>query len=150
MFILVVAAAFYIYKKRPFAGKTTYKSRVSPPEPQFVDRCIKKLTYLMEVENLYRHADITLRSLAEKMSISTHLLSQILNEELNRGFADFINSYRIKEAQKILESPGGAQKKMAVVAFEVGFNTIVAFYNAFKKFTNMTPVQYKKKVKTRK
>jgi ligand-binding sensor domain-containing protein/AraC-like DNA-binding protein len=150
IFILLAAAGFYIYKKRPFAGKTTYKSRVSPPEPQFVDRCIKKLTYLMEVENLYRNADLTLRSLAEKMSISTHLLSQILNEELNRGFADFINSYRIKEAQKILQSPGGAQKKMAVVAFEVGFNTVVAFYNAFKKYTDMTPAQYKKKAKNKK
>jgi ligand-binding sensor domain-containing protein/AraC-like DNA-binding protein len=150
MFILLVAAALYIYKKRPFARKTTYKSRVSPPEPQFVDRCIKKLTYLMEVENLYRHADLSLRFLAEKMSISTHLLSQILNEELNQNFADFINSYRIKEAQKILQSPGGAQKKMAVVAFDVGFNTVVAFYNAFKKYTNMTPVQYKKKAKNKK
>ncbi|NIM14305.1 MAG: helix-turn-helix domain-containing protein [Candidatus Aminicenantes bacterium] len=150
MFILGVAAAFYIYKKRPFARKITYKSKVSPPEPQFVDRCIKKLTYLMEFENLYRHADLSLRSLAEKMSISTHLLSQILNEELNQNFADFINSYRIKEAQKILQSPRGAQKKMAVVAFEVGFNTVVAFYNAFKKYTNMTPVQYKKKAKNKK
>jgi ligand-binding sensor domain-containing protein/AraC-like DNA-binding protein len=145
MFILLAAAAFYIYKKRPFARKTTYRSRVSPPEPQFVDQCIKKLTYLMEVENLYRSADLSLPLLAEKMSISTHLLSQILNEELNRSFADFINSYRIKEAQKILQSPGGAQKKMTVVALEVGFNTIVAFYNAFKKYTGMTPVQYRNK-----
>jgi ligand-binding sensor domain-containing protein/AraC-like DNA-binding protein len=150
MFILIVAAAFYIYKKRPFARKTTYKSRVTPPEPQYVDRCTKKLTYLMEVDNLYRHTDLSLRSLAEKMSISTHLLSQILNEELNQNFADFINSYRIKEAQKILESPRGAQKKMAVVAFEVGFNTVVAFYNAFKKYTNMTPVQYRNKAKNKK
>jgi AraC-like DNA-binding protein len=150
MFILVAAAVFYIYKKRPAAGKAAYRSRVSPPEPQFVHRCIKKLTYLMEIENLYRNADLTLPLLAEKMSITTHLLSQILNEELNRGFSDFINSYRIKEAQKILESPGGAQKKMVAVAFEVGFNTVAAFYNAFKKFTGMPPLQYKKKAKNKK
>ncbi|MGD2084971.1 MAG: helix-turn-helix domain-containing protein [Candidatus Aminicenantes bacterium] len=33
---------------------------------------------------------------------------------------------------------------MSTAAIEVGFNTMAAFYNAFKKHTNMTPTQYKK------
>jgi AraC-like DNA-binding protein len=68
----------------------------------------------------------------------------VLNEKLNKNFPDFINWYRIEEARKILASPRGSQKKIANVAFDVGFNTIVAFYNAFKKYTGMTPAQYKK------
>lgn len=98
----------------------------------------------MENEKVYVDADISLQSLAEKMSISTHQLSQVLNERLDRNFPDFINFYRIVEAKRILKNPQGAQQKIDTVAFQVGYNTTVAFYRAFKKYTNITPTQYKK------
>jgi ligand-binding sensor domain-containing protein/AraC-like DNA-binding protein len=140
----LTAAAFYIYKKRPFGKKKKYKD--SPLTPQYAQECIKKLRYMMDVEKVYCHPDVSLHSLAEKLSLSPHLLSQILNEQLNRNFWDYINSYRIEEAKRILQSPGGAQRKIVTVAFDVGFNTTVAFYNAFKKYTDMTPSQFKKKI----
>jgi AraC-like DNA-binding protein len=145
MLIILAAVGFYIYKKRPFEKKAKHKG--TGPHPQFVDQCIKKLTYMMEIEKVYNNPDISLASLAEKLSISSHLLSQVLNERLNKNFSDFINSYRIEEARRIFQKPGGAREKIELVAFDVGFNTLMAFYNAFKKYTQMTPAQYKKKVK---
>ena len=97
-----------------------------------------------EVEKIYCDADLSLQSLADRLSISSHLLSQVLNEKLERNFSDFVNYYRVEEAKRILRSPRGAKKKIAVVAIEVGFNTMVAFYNAFKKYTGMPPARYKK------
>ncbi|UCH97179.1 MAG: helix-turn-helix domain-containing protein [Candidatus Aminicenantes bacterium] len=144
----LAAAGFYVYKKQLFGKKAKYKS--SSLTPQFADECIKRLTYLMEEEKVYRQADISLPLLAQKLSVPPHVLSQVLNEKLNRNVSDFINSYRIEEAKKILQTPAGARKKMVSIAFDVGFNTIVAFYNAFKKYTNMTPAQYKKEVKNKK
>jgi AraC-like DNA-binding protein len=55
---------------------------------------------------------------------------------------------RIEEAKKILTGPGGAEKKNTAVALDVGFNSMTAFYKAFKKFTGMTPNQYKKESAT--
>ncbi|MGD2088809.1 MAG: two-component regulator propeller domain-containing protein [Candidatus Aminicenantes bacterium] len=147
MLVVLAAAVYYIYKKRPFDRKEKYKT--SALTPQYAEECIKKLKRLMENEKVYRDADLSLQSLAEKLSISSHVLSQVLNEKLNKNFPDFINWYRIEEARKILASPRGSQKKIAAVAFDVGFNTIVAFYNAFKKYTDMTPAQYKKQVKNK-
>jgi ligand-binding sensor domain-containing protein/AraC-like DNA-binding protein len=141
----LTAIVFYIYKKRPFEKKEKYKG--SPLTPQYAEECINKLRHLMEVDKVYCHTDVSLQLLAEKLSLSSHLLSQILNEQLNRNFWDYINSYRIEEAKRILQSPGGAQQKIVTVAFDVGFNTTVAFYNAFKKYTDMTPSQFKKKSK---
>jgi ligand-binding sensor domain-containing protein/AraC-like DNA-binding protein len=148
MLIVLAAAVYYIYKKRPFDRKEKYKT--SALTPQFAGECIKRLERLMETEKLYRDADLSLQSLAEKISVSPHVLSQVLNEKLNRNFPDFINWYRVEEAKKIFRTPKGAQKKIAAVAFDVGFNTIVAFYNAFKKYTDMTPAQYKKQVNNKK
>jgi ligand-binding sensor domain-containing protein/AraC-like DNA-binding protein len=148
LFVGIFAVGFYILKKRPFEKKM--KHRGLTPNRQFVDECIKKLTYLMEVEHLYRESEMSLPLLAEKLSVSPHLLSQVLNERLNRGFSDFINSYRIEEAKSIFHEPGGEKAKVELVAFDVGFNTVMAFYNAFKKFTGMTPARYKKKFKNKK
>jgi len=142
LFFTFLSAAFYFYKKRPFKKKAKYKG--SPLHPHFAEECIRKLMYLMEDEKVYSDADISLQSMAEKLSIPPHQLSQLLNEKLDRNFPDFINSYRIEEAKRILKSPKGAQQKIDTVAFEVGFNTSVAFYRAFKKHTNITPTQYKK------
>jgi ligand-binding sensor domain-containing protein/AraC-like DNA-binding protein len=148
MLAALAAAVYYIYKKRPFDRKEKYKT--SALTPQFAQECIKKLKRLMENEKVYRDPDLSLQALAEKISVSPHVLSQVLNEKLNKNFPDFINWYRIEEAKKIFQTPRGSQKKIANVAFDVGFNTIVAFYNAFKKYTEMTPAQYKKEVKNKK
>jgi AraC-like DNA-binding protein len=125
------------FEKESLEEREKYKG--SPLNQQFANECITKLKYLMEIKKVYRDADLSLRSLAEKMSITSHRLSRILNEKLNRSFADFINYYRIEEAKKILVDPKWAQQNIEAVAIEVGYNTRVAFYRAFKNHTQMTP-----------
>jgi AraC-like DNA-binding protein len=140
--ILLVAAAVYIYIKRPFDKKK--KTPGLQMNPQFAKVCIKKLDYLVENEKIYLDENISLQSLAGKLNIPSYQLSQLLNEKMNQSFPDFINSYRIEEAKEILTGPVGDEKKNVTVAFDVGFNSVAAFYRAFKKFTGMTPQQYKK------
>lgn len=142
----LAAAAFYIYKKwKPFIDKKE-KYKMALLDPEFAGECIKKLNYLVDIKKVYCDADLSLQSLAEKMGISPHQLSQLVNEKLDRNFFDFINEYRVEEAKRILQSARGAQRKISVVAIEAGFNTMAAFYKAFKKHTGTTPTRYKKEV----
>ena len=144
LFTALVAAAVYIYKKRPFDKKK--KPKISSLNPHFVKAKVKKLNSLMENEKVYRSANISLESLAQKLAIPPYQLSLILNETLHRRFPDFINTYRVEEAKEILAGPRGAEIKNTALAYEVGFNSITAFYKTFKKFTHMTPNQYKKEL----
>jgi ligand-binding sensor domain-containing protein/AraC-like DNA-binding protein len=143
----LAAAVFYLRKKKKplFEKKAKYKG--APLNAHFAEECITKLNYLMEIEKVYCDSDITLQSLAEKMSIAPHQLSQLLSEKMDRHFADYINWYRVEEVKKILQTPGGARRKISAAAFEVGFSTMAAFYKAFKKHTGMTPTEYKKRGK---
>jgi ligand-binding sensor domain-containing protein/AraC-like DNA-binding protein len=138
----LLAAAVYIYKKRPFDKRKKYQGITL--NPQFAEVCIKRLSYLVENEKIYLDENISLQSLAENLNIQPYQLSQLLNEKLNQNFSDFINYHRIQEAKKILAGPKGAEKKNTAVAFDVGFNSMTAFYKAFKKFAGMTPNRYKK------
>lgn len=139
-----------IFKKKGPKKRPSSEPERPPLNREFVEQCITKLKYLMEIEKVYCDADISLQSLSDKMSIAPHLLSQLLNEKMDRNFADFINVYRIEEAKKIMQSPRGPQRKVSAVAIEVGFNTMAAFYNAFKKYTGMPPTQYRKEVQNKK
>jgi ligand-binding sensor domain-containing protein/AraC-like DNA-binding protein len=151
----LLAIGFIIYrtyKKQP-PGKTITKKedkeiKISLP-PGFVKENIKKLTHLMEEEKVYREEKLTLISLAEKLSMRRHQLSLILNDHLKSNFNDYINSYRIEEAKRILESPEAENKTNDVIAIEVGFNSTTSFYQVFKKYTGMTPTRYKKKAHAR-
>lgn len=148
MLIAAAAAGFYGYKKQLLKKKAKYKT--SALNPQYADECVKRLRRLMETEKLYREPELSLQILAEKMAVGHHVLSQVLNEKLNRNFSDYINSYRIEEAKKILDGPLGEEQKISALAYDVGFNTMVAFYNAFKKYTGMTPSEYRKKEERKK
>lgn len=142
LFCILSIAVFYSYRKRRIEKKTKYKA--SPLNPRFAGECIGKLRQLMEIDKVYRDEGMTLVSLAKKLEIPPHQLSQLLNEKLKRHFFDFINHYRIEEAKKILRTPKGTTRKINIVAEDVGFKTMAAFYRAFKKHTGMTPNRYKK------
>jgi AraC-like DNA-binding protein/streptogramin lyase len=142
--ILGIAIAFVLYnayKKKKNNENVKYKS--SSLHPDFVRQCVKKLNHLMEEEKLYRDEDISLPTLAQKLSITHHQLSQVLNDGIKRKFFDYINVYRIEEAKKIMTDPKGKNMKIQSIAYDVGFKTLTAFYKAFKKHTGMTPGQYK-------
>lgn len=99
-----------------------------------------KITALMQTEKLYRDPNLTLGRLAKRLHISPHRLSQLLNDNLEKRFTQFINEYRIEEAKQLLKSDN--HLKMEVVAEECGFNSPSTFYTAFKKFTNTTPARF--------
>lgn len=153
MVLLLAVAGFIFMKKRkpydpnPVERKGKYKD--SQLNPQFAEECITKLKFLLDIKKVYTDADISLQSLAEKMSIAPYQLSQLLNDKMDRNFADTINWYRIEEVKTILQSAEGAKRKIQTIAIEVGFNTMAAFYKAFKKHTGMTPTQYKKECQTK-
>jgi AraC-like DNA-binding protein len=100
-----------------------------------------RLTYLMGVENIYKDFDLSLEGLAQMMSITPHQLSQFMNERLQTNFRNYINSYRIEEAKKILISD--REKNILTICYDVGFNSKSTFNLCFKKYTNKTPSEFR-------
>lgn len=104
---------------------------------------MSRLKRVMEVERLYIDPEITLPKVAERLQIRPHKLSQVINQQLNMTFNEYINSCRISEIKGIMKLPEYQNLKIASIAYDYGFNTISSFNTAFKKFTNNTPSQYR-------
>ncbi len=106
---------------------------------------LNDLSHHMDVNKPYLEGNIVLPQLAQQLGIPPNYLSQIVNEQLNVNFYDFINGYRVEEAKRLMRSSGQQNSNILNIALDSGFNSKSAFYTAFKKATSMTPTQYLKK-----
>lgn len=107
------------------------------------DEILAKLKLLMEDEKPYLTNDLKLTNLAEALSISANHLSQILNEELDKNFYDFINGYRIELAKKIPIDKKKKHLTILAIAYEAGFNSKSTFNRVFKEITSTTPTKFR-------
>ena len=106
------------------------------------------LDHQMRVERIYRDNDLRLGQLAKILGTTSHHLSQILNEEMDQNFFDFINSARIREAQELIRKMQDVGT-LTQIGYQVGFNNKNSFASAFKKHAGMTPSAFRKIVRDR-
>jgi AraC-like DNA-binding protein len=122
-------------------GKKKYeKSALSPEQAEAI---LQRLQTFMQSSKPYVIPTLTLAALSKQMNVSTHHLSQIINERLNKNFFEFINYFRVKEAKRLLKDPGNQHLTLAAIGFEAGFNSVSSFNSIFKKTTSFTPSQYR-------
>ncbi|MBK5208732.1 MAG: AraC family transcriptional regulator [Flavobacteriaceae bacterium] len=136
----------YTKNQQVFVEETKIKyasSRLTETEAiQYVD----KLKDLMDLKKPFLNPNLTLLELASELDISTHYLSQILNEKFNLNFFDYINQFRVEEVKLKISDSKFENYSLLGIAFDSGFNSKSAFNRIFKKFTNQTPSQYKSAV----
>jgi AraC-like DNA-binding protein len=106
----------------------------------------EKLRQIILEQELYKNPDLKLNDLAQKINISSHQLSQLLNDNLGKSFAAYVNEYRINEACQLIANNSAI--KLEVIGYEVGFNSKSTFYAAFKKHAHTTPTLYKDQLST--
>lgn len=108
------------------------------------DTLKNKLLHHMESQKPYLDSTLSLNDLAKNLSSPPHHLSQVINTCFNQNFFDFINTYRIKECQQLLSDKTHENKTVLEILYETGFNSKSVFNSAFKKYTGMTPTQFRK------
>lgn len=102
------------------------------------------LLKFMETEKPYLDDRLTLQKLAEQIGLPEKQLSLLINQHAGKHFFDFINKYRIEDAQALLKQDH--RLTVLEVLYQVGFNSKSSFYTAFKKETNLTPTDYRKSI----
>ncbi len=106
-----------------------------------VERLKKALSDLMKEKQFHKNTNVKLNDVAQELAISSHKLSQLLNDNFGKSFTLFINEYRIEEAKKLLMENN--QFTLEAIGFEAGFSSRSSFYTAFKKIVGQTPSEFK-------
>ncbi len=104
---------------------------------------IAQLDSLMDRERIYRDSTLCLKQLSSKLGITSSQLSELLNSHYKTSFNNYVNFHRVEEVKKALrESP---DISILQTAFDNGFNSKTTFNTAFKKFSGLSPSQYRGK-----
>ena len=99
----------------------------------------EKLLRLMEEEEPWLEPELSLAELAHRLRTNTSLLSHVINTGCGQNFNDFVNRYRVAEAERKLQDPRLAHYSLVGIALESGFNSKSTFNRVFKKLMGRTP-----------
>ncbi len=148
MSVAIYTIGYFVYKEPEIFNGNFFSELFLPIENKghsFEEHLINELyhnliTYI-ETEKPFTDNELRLAQLADQVGYSTHLLSKVINKKSGKNFNNFINDYRLLEAEKLLKS--SLEYSVKSIYFDVGFNNKVTFYKAFKQKHNCTPTEYK-------
>ncbi len=105
----------------------------------------RRLLEYMDREKAYLSPELNLFDLARALGLPAYQLSALLNRKLGKTFFEFVNGYRVEEAQRRLLDPAGANLKILALALECGFNSKSSFNRIFKEMTGQTPSDFQRR-----
>ena len=140
-FILYLGISILLYRKKT-DNLFLLNGKISNKKIEATEATIwsEKLENAMFEKSLYKNPNLTLQDLSKEINISSHQLSQFLNNNLGKNFTSFVNEFRINEACRIITSTD--KLTLESVGYDVGFNSKSTFFAAFKKHTGTTPLNY--------
>jgi len=144
VFLSITGCATVLHNRNRIK-KQRDKYKTSALDPQKADEVVPRLVQLMEKEKIFLNPDLTLKDLSRRLRIHYNYLSQIIHERFNTSYNDYINTYRIEEAMRMLSSPEFKEQTVLEILYDTGFYSKSVFNTAFKKHTGMTPSEYRKR-----
>lgn len=96
---------------------------------------------------LFADSNLTLPSLAARLSMKEKELSRLINECGSLNFYQFVNQFRVEEFKALSTSSKAKQLSILGLALEAGFSSKSTFYSVFKSQEGMTPTEYIKAIK---
>lgn len=165
--LLLAAAAFVSYLRQRKTYKDAikrydeyYRRLISENKKQEVilktetasesDGLYEKLYLKMESlmrQGVFRNKDLSLEKMAAMVGSNRTYASNTINKMANTSFYNYVNSYRIKEAIRVLSDPSlSLSVSLKSLADQVGYNSIQVFHKAFKEETGATPGIYKSEI----
>ena len=101
-----------------------------------------KLILRKAIDYIHEHYNepVTLNEVAENIYVSTFYISRMFKKELGKSFVDYLNDVRIEKAKELLRD---VKYKTYEVAELVGIADAHYFSKLFKKYSGMTPSEYR-------
>ena len=106
----------------------------------------EKVETLMSEQKIYRMKSLTRDSLAEMLGTNRTYLSRAINSMAGKSFSDYINTWRVIEATRIM-SDKSADIPLKQLADDLGYSSSAVFYRSFQKETGVTAGKYMKEVR---
>lgn len=115
------------------ASRGQARAEEADPITQFVLRYVEE----------HLEEDISLDTVADKLNISRGYLSTYFKAKTGVNFSDYLNQMRIRRTKEMLAD---ANLKINDISARVGYQNVNSFIRMFKRYSGMTPGEYRKKI----
>jgi AraC-like DNA-binding protein len=133
-----------IFDARVDSPIPTRETEEAPPTEKPDQHLIDKLLTFMQNQRPYLDPELSLSSLSKELGLNRNQLSQLINDGIGENFYDFVNRYRVEEVKRLMADPQKQNYNLLGIALEAGFKSKSTFNLIFKRFTGLTPTEYKK------
>jgi len=139
---------FYIAYKEMNAvntyGIAPEKYKTTPLSNEKSKDYLQRITTAMKEKKLYCDTALKLSIFSQSIEIPSKYISQVINQNLNLSFSDYLTQLRLEEAKTNLKDPKKRHLTISGIAQESGFASSSRFNHLFKKHTGLTPSQFQK------
>ncbi len=108
----------------------------SAPEANAKNKMQLAIRYLQEHYN----ENISVNDLAEQYNMSPNYFSSVFKKEIGASPVSYITELRMKRSMELLEN---SDLSVVDIARKVGYDEGQYFFRVFKKYTGMTPLNYR-------
>lgn len=126
--------------KLPMKAKYS-NSSLSKEEMEMIER---KLSTIMQEQELYLDEYLTLQKVADITKKSPQHISQTLSTYLSTNFYDYVNEFRLNLVETKLKDEAFYKFTIIGIAIDCGFKSKSTFYKLFKKKNGITPAEYRR------
>ncbi len=103
--------------------------------------CSSKIEAALHYITIHLHEKITLEKVAEAVGLSACHLSRIFKKEVGMSMVDYVQKERVEAAKHMLAN---SDETLAAISQYLYFSTQSYFIRIFKKYTGVTPGQYRR------
>lgn len=113
-------------------------------EEKLTDSAIAKVHHGMEVEKFYLKQNLNIEEFSKRIDLPVKEVSTVINKHYGTNFFEFMNSYRVEEAKRLLSDPMLAETTVLDVLLQSGFNSKSAFHRFFNRLVGVSPTEFRK------
>ncbi|WP_027330479.1 helix-turn-helix domain-containing protein [Marinimicrobium agarilyticum] len=118
----------------------------APAEEKPSDSAIDRVRDAMENDKIYLQQNLNIEQFGARLKLPVKEVSSVINKHFGTNFFEFINSYRVEEAKRLLADPTLTEKTILDILLESGFNSKSAFHRFFKRLVGESPSEYRKRM----
>jgi len=129
----------------------THKLLTTKPEvtkdktdEKLTDSAIQKVQLGMEVQKLFLKQNLNIDEFSKRINLPVKEVSAVINKHYGTNFFEFMNSYRVEEAKRLLGDAQHTDMTVMDVLLHAGFNSKSAFHRFFNRLVGMSPTEYRK------
>lgn len=118
-------------------------SQLFTPIGKNYDKRVEEIkTVLTYIKENYKDK-IYIQDLAEQVNMNPQYFCRFFKKSIGRSPMEYINDYRLKQSLRLLKD---TDLPVTEVCLECGYNNLGNFLRSFKKYTDTTPLKYRKQI----